>query len=265
MRVSCALPQSGGGYGDLAWGTREICKGERERYRPVGAARVRLDWRANSRPGAHAARLYNVAPLGLGIWRAFGPDLGLTPPGCTMSPRWGLGYGGRLVPTWGSRRQAVRCRPVGAWDMAGVWSRPGAHATRLYDVAPLGLGIWRAFGPDRGVTPPGCTMSPLGAWDIRASTERSLQCGKSEPKNDADDADDAGQHLLCAWDSGGKNWPVMTERSGGPGIGPVPRGSQSGARSMPRPGGKTSSDTSAASKNASNSESLQCGGFGAEK
>ncbi len=76
------------------------------------------------------------------------------------------------IATWGSRHQAVRCRPYGARDMEGDWSRPGAHATRPYDVAPTGLGIWRA------------------------STERSLQCGKSESRNDADDADDAGLHLF---------------------------------------------------------------------
>ena len=113
----------------------------------------RIEVRANSRPGARATRLCDVAPSGLGIWRATAGDLGLAPPGCTMSPLRGSRYGGRLVATWGSRHQAVRCRPFGACDMAGDCWRPGAHATRLYDVTPSGLGIWRA------------------------STERSLQCG----------------------------------------------------------------------------------------
>ncbi len=103
-------------------------------------------------------------PFGAGIWRAFARGLGLTPPGFTMSPLWGLGYVGRLLTTWGSRRQAVRCRPFGAWDMPGVCSRPGAHATWLYDVAPLGLGICRAFARGLGLTPPGCMMSPL--WGL---------------------------------------------------------------------------------------------------
>jgi hypothetical protein len=32
----------------------------------------------------------------------------------------------------------IRFRLVGAWVIAGVWSRPGADPTSLYDVAPLG-------------------------------------------------------------------------------------------------------------------------------
>ncbi len=127
----------------------------------VGAFSTRFALRCESGPARGGSSPEpGATPLGLGMWRAFGRDLGLTPPGYTMSPRWGLGCGGRLVGTWGSRHQAIRCRPVGAWDVAGVWSGPGAHATRLYDVAPLGLGMWRAFGRDLGLTPPGYTMSP---------------------------------------------------------------------------------------------------------
>ena len=140
------------------WGSRR----QAVRCRPVGA----WVWRAfarDARPGAHAARLYDVAPLGLGYGgRLLATlDLGLTPPGCTMSPRWGWDMAGvcSRCSTWGSRRQAVRCRPVGA----GIWrafardARPGAHAARLYDVAPLDVSLlrWRAMIRPGGRAPPG--------------------------------------------------------------------------------------------------------------
>ena len=157
------------------WGSRR----QAVRCRPVGAREVAGVW---SGPGAHATRLYDIAPSGLGKWRAFGRDVGLTPPGCTMSPRWGLGCGGGLAGTWGLRHQAIRCRPVGAWDVAGVRLGPGAHAARLYDVAPLGLGKCRDFGQDLGLTPPGYTMSPrwglgcggrsVGTWGSRRQAVR---------------------------------------------------------------------------------------------
>ena len=64
-------------------------------------------------PGAHVTRLYDVAPI-RGLWQCRScPDLGLTPPGYTMSPPFG-GYDD-AVPAPILRHQAIRCRPVRGW------------------------------------------------------------------------------------------------------------------------------------------------------
>ena len=83
---------------------------------------------ADRRPGAYATRLYDVAAWTWGLRRqaircrrfaarnadARTTDLGLTPPGYTMSPLRGSERDAADARTWGLRRQAIRCRRFAA-------------------------------------------------------------------------------------------------------------------------------------------------------
>ena len=49
----------------------------------------------------------------------------------------------------------------------------------------------------------GANRDNVAAWRLPSLNERSLQFGSSAVRNDADDADDAGQHFLRACFRGG--------------------------------------------------------------
>ncbi len=141
-----------------------------------------------SLPGARAPRLYDSAPL-RGLQNKFNAqiherDLGLTPPGFTIPPRFG-GFKTTSTPDHrslpGARPpQALRFRPASGapkQPQLQIRSLPGADAPRLYDSAPL-RGLQNKFNAqihelDLGLTPPGFTIPPRFGGFKTNSTPRS--------------------------------------------------------------------------------------------
>ncbi len=110
-------------------------------------------------PGAYAAGLYDVAPVGglknIGRHR----DPGLTPPGFMMPPPLGLENIGRHRDPGLTPPGFMMSPPVGGSKTLVVMLIPGAYAAGLYDVAPVGGWKTLVVTGIPGLTPPGLMMS----------------------------------------------------------------------------------------------------------